>query len=158
MRNLILPLVLCLLGAAGGIGTGLMLHPPAERLGVGHTAPPEPADSSPETPGETEYVKLNNQFVVPVVKDAHVNSLVVMSLSIEIDQGERDTVYAREPKLRDALLQVLFDHANMGGFAGMFTDGNTLDVLRMSLSETARDVLGDVVSSVLIVDIARQDF
>jgi len=158
MRKLILPLVLCLLGATGGIGGGLALRPPAEQLEAGHTAPPEPGHDSPETIGVAEYVKLNNQFVVPVVKDAQVNSLVVMSLSIEIEQGERDTVYAREPKLRDALLQVLFDHANMGGFAGMFTDGNTLDVLRMSLTETARDVLGEGVKNVLIVDIARQDF
>lgn len=158
MRKLILPLVLCLLGAASGIGAGLMLRPPAERLDAGHTVPFQPVDDSPGTTGGTEYVKLNNQFVVPVVKDTQVNSLVVMSLSIEIGEGQRDTVYAREPKLRDALLQVLFDHANMGGFAGMFTDGNTLDVLRMSLTETARDVLGEGVKNVLIVDIARQDF
>lgn len=160
MRKLILPLVLCLLGATGGIGAGLMLRPPASQTEAGNTAPnaPEPEHDSREATSAADFVKLNNQFVVPVVADAQVNSLVVMSLSIEIGEGQRDTVYAREPKLRDALLQVLFDHANMGGFAGMFTDGNTLDVLRMSLTETARDVLGEEVKNVLIVDIARQDF
>jgi len=158
MRNLLFPLVLCLLGAAGGIGAGLALRPPAGQAETGHAAPvpPEPEHDSHKA-GEADYVKLNNQFVVPVVNDAQVDSLVVMSLSIEIGQGERESVYAREPKLRDALLQVLFDHANMGGFAGMFTDGNTLDMLRAALTETARDVLGDAVQNVLIVDIARQD-
>ncbi|MCZ7674944.1 MAG: flagellar basal body-associated FliL family protein [Roseovarius sp.] len=133
---------------------------------------PRPGRSRPDTPpprqprrghdrheetGGADYVKLNNQFVVPVVAGKQVNSLVVMSLSIEIGEGKRDIVYAREPKLRDALLQVLFDHANMGGFAGTFTDGNTLDVLRAALTETARGILGDAVRNVLIVDIARQD-
>ena len=80
-----------------------------------------------------------------------------MSLSIEVTLGQRETVYAREPKLRDALLQVMFDHANMGGFAGNFTDGNTLDVLRAALTDSARGILGNSVAGILIVDIARQD-
>lgn len=161
MRNLVLPLILGLAGAAGGVGAGLALRPlpPAGQIEAGHAAPEAAAtghDRHEET-GGADYVKLNNQFVVPVVAGKQVNSLVVMSLSIEIGEGKRDIVYAREPKLRDALLQVLFDHANMGGFAGTFTDGNTLDVLRAALTETARGILGDAVRNVLIVDIARQD-
>ena len=71
--------------------------------------------------------------------------------------GQRETVYAREPKLRDAFLQVLFDHANMGGFRGTFTDSNNMDVLRNALNETARKSMGDLILDVLIMDIARQD-
>ena len=63
-----------------------------------------------------EYVKLSNQFVVPVVKGKTVVSLVVLSLSLEVPEGQKDAVFRREPKLRDSFLQVLFDHANIGGF------------------------------------------
>ena len=70
-----------------------------------------------------EYVKLNNQFVVPVVEDGRVAAMVVLSLSLEVEAGNTEAVYQREPKLRDAFLQVLFDHANVGGFCGSFTDG-----------------------------------
>lgn len=170
MMKLLLPLVLGVFGVAGGVGAGLALKPAAHEdvrgnpCGETETAKAE-TDGHPEkeddhgeaTEGEHDYIKLNNQFVVPVVNGDLVDSLVVMSLSVEIAPGQRETVYAREPKLRDALLQVLFDHANMGGFKGAFTNGNNLDMLRTALTETARSVLGGSVRSILIVDIARQD-
>ena len=100
---------------------------------------------------------MNNQFVVPVVEQGRVAAMVVLSLSLEVDVGNTEAVYTREPKLRDVFLQVLFDHANMGGFSGSFTDGSNLVVLRTTLKEAATLVLGKVVTDVLITDIARQD-
>lgn len=107
--------------------------------------------------GAPEYVKMNNQFVVPVVDEGRVAAMVVLSLSLEVEAGNTEAVYQREPKLRDAFLQVLFDHANVGGFSGSFTDGSNLVVLRTSLKEAASLVLGTMVSDILITDIARQD-
>jgi flagellar protein FliL len=106
---------------------------------------------------QPEYVKLNNQFVVPVVENGSVVAMVILSLSLEVAPGATEAVYAREPKLRDVFLQVLFDHANSGGFRGTFTDGANLVVLRQALLEIARRTLGEIVTDVLIVDIARQD-
>ena len=104
-----------------------------------------------------DYVKLNNQFIVPLLEEGKVVSMVIVSLSLEVTQGMTDTVYAREPKLRDAFLQVMFDHANAGGFRGSFTDAANLVLLRKALLEMAEKTLGDWVSDVLIVDIVRQD-
>lgn len=104
-----------------------------------------------------QYVKLSKQFVVPVVADEKVAALVVMSLSIEIDASMMETVFLVEPKLRDALLRVMFLHANSGGFDGQFTGGEPMRDLRGSLREAARRVLGDSVSAVLVTDILRQD-
>ncbi len=84
--------------------------------------PPE-SDPSAATRSEVEYVKLNNQFVVLVMEGAEIQSLVILSLSVEVAAGQAELVYAREPKLRDTFLRVLFDHANMGGFDGPFTQG-----------------------------------
>jgi hypothetical protein len=92
-----------------------------------------------------------------VVEDGRVAAMVVLSLSLEVEAGNTEAVYQREPKLRDVFLQVLFDHANMGGFSGSFTDGSNLVVLRTSLKEAAALILGTVVQDVLITDIARQD-
>jgi len=65
----------------------------------------------------------------------------------------------REPKLRDSFLRVLFDHANMGGFEGNFTNAQVLGRLRAALREVAQQDLGvDVAQDVLIVEIARQDY
>lgn len=106
---------------------------------------------------DVEFIKLNNQFVIPIVVGDQVETLVIMSLSIELETGNSELVYRREPKLRDAFLQVLFDHANMGGFRGEFTNTANLDVLRSGLLEVAQGVVGKTVSGVLITDIARQD-
>jgi flagellar protein FliL len=165
MLKKLFPVVLGLAGLGGGLAAGLYLRPAQNQAAEGadaHAAAPEseaaePAESGHEGEEGPEYVKLNNQFVVPVVAKGRVAAMVVLSLSIEVTTGGTEAVYEREPKLRDAFLQVLFDHANTGGFSGTFTDGANLVVLRGSLKEAAALVLGSLVKDVLITDIARQD-
>ncbi|MBU2981198.1 flagellar basal body-associated FliL family protein [Lentibacter algarum] len=161
----LVPIVLAVIGIGGGIGAGLALRPAPED----HTEMANPCGDvttheakavlEPEEDEHTdqEYVKLNNQFVVPVVATSRVEALIVVSLSVEVSAGRKDEVYAREPKLRDAFLQVFFDHSNTGGFKGTFTNSNNMDVLRRALLETAGDISGDLITDVLIMDIARQD-
>ncbi len=155
-------------GLGGGVGAGLFLRPTpengthAEANTHGEASAEdhgsESADDHAEDDGtDPEYVKLNNQFVVPVVDEGHVSAMVVLSLSLEVEPGNTEAVYEREPKLRDVFLQVMFDHANIGGFSGSFTDGSNLIVLRTSLKEAAGLVLGTSVRDILITDIARQD-
>lgn len=159
MMKLLLPLVLVLFGTGAGVGAGLFLRPPPPPPEHDAGAEVEEAAHEPaENTEERDYVKLNNQFVIPVVENGDVASLVVMSLSVEIVPGNRDDIFKREPKLRDSFLQVLFDHANVGGFRGAFTDNNTLDVLRASLRDVAIRDAGDHVTDVLILEIARQDY
>lgn len=179
MLKIILPVVLAVIGLAGGGAAGYFLRPPppppeevaTEAGAEGEAAPakPAPPKAAPEKAAEgeaaegeeaaptIEYVKLNNQFVIPVIKKGAVASLVVMSLSLEVTVGSTEKVYAAEPKLRDVLLQVLFDHANAGGFEGSFTDTANMTDLRRALTEASQSVLGDLVLNVLISDIARQD-
>ncbi len=176
MMGKLLPLLLALVGLGGGVGAGMMLRPVADAAHTGEAgvkaagdagaaddAVSETAASEGEGEGEgegealPEYVKMNNQFVVPVVEEGRVAAMVVLSLSLEVEVGNTEAVYTREPKLRDAFLQVLFDHANVGGFSGSFTDGSNLVVLRQSLKEAANLVMGGLVADILITDIARQD-
>ncbi|MDO6522999.1 flagellar basal body-associated FliL family protein [Shimia thalassica] len=166
----VLPILLALFGIGLGAGTGFYLKqgnaekpeaPSEECVAFEHGDPTnlpkgeEVEDSASTT--DREYAKLNNQFVIPIVQEEAVESLVLISLSIEVVSGNKDLVFEREPKLRDALLQVMFDHANMGGFKGTFTNSSNLKVLRTALLETAQKTLGDVVSDVLILDLARQE-
>jgi polyisoprenoid-binding protein YceI len=170
----LLPVVLLLAGLAAGAGAGLVLRPapPAESSAAaeGDAARPAetPATAAAEAEGQAapgdedadaayDYVKLNNQFVVPVVEEGRVAALVILSLSLEVTAGQSEAVYQIEPKLRDSFLQVMFDHANAGGFKGTFTDGSNMVLLRQALREVAQRVMGEDVSDVLIVDIVRQD-
>ncbi len=161
MRKL-LPIILIVLGIAGGAGAGFFLKPkPADIVldPCGDQPETEMVKKAPEEvlPEDKDYVKLNNQFVIPVVGDDRVQALVVLSLSVEVQAGQREIVFSREPKLRDVFLQELFNHANTGGFRGAFTNSNNMEVLRMALTEAGSQVLGEVLLDVLITDIARQD-
>ena len=158
MLKKIIPLVVVLVAAAGGMAAGKFLRPPPEVAEGedGHGAE-ETHAAEPDPESMPEYVKLNNQFVVPVLQEGRIRSLVILSLSLEVAPGTTEQVYAREPKLRDGFLRILFDHANTGGFSGTFTDGANLVMLRAALLESAQRVIGQTVTDVLISDMARQD-
>lgn len=167
MKKLILPLLLVIFGVGGGAAGGFFLKPEAPEVasedGTHDCPAPEDAivlaeeeeDGMP--PKGTEYVKLNNQFVVPVLKSGRVSALVILSLSVEVSGDQDATVFEREPKLRDMFNEVLFFHANTGGFDGVFTDFNKMDSLRKGLSQAAHKVLGGTHVGVLITDIVRQE-
>ena len=151
-----LPVLLALFGLLAGVGGGLMLRPAAEPADAEDTLAAPPTPRRTEDPS-VEFVRLNNQFIVPVVTEARVSAIVVLSLSIEVPTGGGERVFAAEPRLRDAFLQVLFDHANAGGFGGAFTAASSMNALRTALREAAVGVLGPVARDVLIVEILRQD-
>ncbi len=163
----VFPILLALIGLGGGIGAGLMLRPPPEVVeinpcgdmtaGMEHAMPPtEDAPTDEGAPG-SDFVKMNNQFVVPVVAGGKVSALVVMSLNLEVKPGSTEEFYKREPRLRSEFLDVLFAHSNAGGFDGVFTDSTKLNSLRTALREVALKVMGNRVIDVLITDFVRQD-
>jgi flagellar FliL protein len=161
MLTKILPLVLLLIGAGAGVGAGMFLRPEPEVLP--ETENVDSAEKEPYGPDnpapEMDYVKMSNQFVVPIVKDKAVVALVVLALSLEVPLGSKEAVFRREPKLRDSFLQVLFDHANIGGFDGAFTDATNLTSLRTALREVGQKDMGaEIIKDVLILEIARQDY
>ena len=166
MKRLLVPLILMLLGIGGGVGAGLaLMSPPEEEIladscGDGH-APQAAAEEEhapePATLENREYARMNNQFVVPVVMNDRVVALMVMSLSVEVETGGKEAVFSHEPRLRDAFLQVMFDHANMGGFNGAFTASSNMRLLREALQEAADKTMRGHITDVLIVDIVRQD-
>ncbi|WP_170428495.1 flagellar basal body-associated protein FliL [Ruegeria arenilitoris] len=174
MKKLI-PVFLLLVGTGSGIAAGLFLAPSGkgtesaeDESATAKTEKPKVKDEKAKTKkaaqteekvgtGTHEYLKLTKQFVVPIVEADRIAALVTMSLSLEVTPGMTETVYAMEPKLRDRFLQVLFDHANTGGFNGNFTQSDNLSVLRKALLNEARKDLGEDVSQILIMSVNRQD-
>lgn len=160
MRRL-LPFLLALLGLVGGTAAGYVLRPAPEPAADG--APQDkaigeaPADAAHDKTAAGEFVRLNNQFIVPLVEDERIAGMVVLTLSLEVAPGTSERVFANEPRLRDALLRTLFEHANAGGFAANYTRPSAMAALRAALVETARGVLGQPLRDVLILDVLRQD-
>lgn len=178
MKKFLLPAILALLGTGGGIGAAMFLssseapdaaeHGDETEAAVGDCLPPKEGDGHAASadaeaaadghgePGGRDFVKLGNQFVVPVVKNDHVEALVILSLSLAVPAGTSSEVYKTEPKLRDAFLGVLFEHANAGHFGPGFTKDESLDILKRGLRDVALTASGGLVEDVLITEIARQ--
>ena len=183
MKKLLLPLILGLIGLGGGLAAGHFGAAPPEEAhaaagepveaaagagdhaGDAHAAPAmTEAEAHPDAPPppfdpelKRDYAKLDRQFVAPIVEGDKVVALILVTLSLEVDPGMSTEVFAREPKLRDRFLQVLFRHAQSGAFDGVFTSGPVMQDLRGSLLEAAQSVMGPVVHAVLVTDILRQD-
>ncbi|MGR3711988.1 MAG: flagellar basal body-associated protein FliL [Shimia sp.] len=162
----LLPVVLAVIGVALGVGAGFMLRPDpvpvaTDELHEGaHDAAATPNEMPPiaaKSTGDLDYMSLHDQFVVPVVKDGKMISLVLISLSLETLPNAQAKIIENEPRLRGALLQVMFDYANIGGFDGAFTNSSRLDKLRRNFFEVAQSIFGDDITDVLITEITRQD-
>lgn len=120
-------------------------------------APPPPAEpGEADAAAATAWFKFPQQFFVPVLHGGHLDSTMILSLSVEMPETASEEVYAHEIKLRDALLRQLLIHANTGGFDGNFTTEAHLRKLRAELTATARAIVPRI-GEILIGDIARQE-
>ncbi|MDA8746711.1 flagellar basal body-associated FliL family protein [Litoreibacter sp.] len=155
----LLPIILIVLGIAAGGGSGFFLRPaPVIAEGDEESSEHKSSKEAHKEPEEAPaFVKLNNQFVVPIVSSENVSALVVLSITLETYEAATEQLYNLEPKIRDTGLRVLFDHAYSGGFDGHFTAPSKLDTLRKSLLEAINSMANGAVTDVLITDIIRQD-
>lgn len=167
----LLPIVFAIIGLLGGAGAGYVLRPPPQEQAKAEQVDCPPTDYASggqdaegnEAAGsypveiQTTFIEFDNQFIVPVASDEAITSLVVLSLTLEVDSVAQELIYERMPKLRDAFLNVLFDHSSAGGFSTDFVNGRGLDAVRGLLKETAVGIVGVQVMDVLIVDLLKKD-
>ena len=152
----LIPVMLIVLGIGAGLGAGLALRPVPEIEEQAEDDAAPPSYSALPEGSEIGVFEIPNHFMVPLIIDDQIASVLLVSLAIEIDDAQRTLVESSLPRLRDALLQVMFDHANSGGFSGVFTANTALGSLRSALLEAGQRVVGrDVVFKVLITDIMR---
>lgn len=111
--------------------------------------------ASEEIPA-TAWFEFPQQFLVPILYDGRLDSTMILTLSVEMPGAARETVYAHDIKLRDALLRQLLIHANTGGFDGNFTSEAQLRKLRAVLTAAVQGVVPEI-TDVLIGDIGRQE-
>lgn len=165
MKKLLFPLIMILLGGGGGVVAGYFTRsaPPAQddhiTANESDTATDKDHDGKAahtEPNAEADYFKIQPQFIVPIIRNGKMSSVVVTSLALESPESLRSTIIRKEPKLRDVLLRVMFDHASIGGFDGNFVEHGPMDLLKASLLKATRDTVGPEVSAVLVLEIGKQ--
>lgn len=107
--------------------------------------------------GPTAYYKFSREFIVPVISDNNVQSLVIIDLNLEIDPNLGEDLYAMDPKLRDVLMTELIALSNEGRFATRMTDPANYAEIRARLLTAIHAIQEKGVRDVLILDLARQD-
>lgn len=173
--RMLLPVILIILGLAGGAAAGYFLKPappPDAKAGGAAEDGMETGDPKAETDSawvarvdnpeaqkavDSEYVSFDRQFLVPIRAQNGKRSIVALDLNLEIAPGESQPVTDHKPKVRDALLRTLMSFSATGAFADTADPHATFEDLRRELLATAQRVLGERVRSVLIGDMVKQD-
>jgi hypothetical protein len=107
--------------------------------------------------GEVRYQKFKRQFVIPVMGDKKIKSLVIMNFNLELNEDAPSNSFSLEPKLRDAFMKDLLMLSNEGVFSDDLTSPESYEEIRETLLGSSRRILNDGVNDVLILDIAKRD-
>lgn len=187
MKALLIPLILLIVGTGAGVGAGMFLAPKADPEAADHADTHESHDDPAHKTHEVEithkdnhgtddhgadshddghgdghgngiaYVKMPNQFIVPVMEDGHMSAMIIMTIAMEAMESDEAYIMSHAPKIRDGFIQEMFKHAGLGWFSGDYTRSEPMALLRKSLLAKAHSIVGDKVKAILILDIARQE-
>lgn len=168
----ILILLIPLVALGGGIAGGAILRPAP--------VPPKTSEHEEETSGTADkheaassdhgasaghggaeasgpaWFTFPAPFFVPLMRNGDMGAMIILTLSLETQAAQIETMNKQQHRLRDALLRELMIHANTGGFDGNFTTEPALRVLRERLLKAVRGATDLQIDQVLIEGIARQ--
>lgn len=172
----LLPIIIAVLGLAGGLTAGTFLKPQAHAsdghgdtdgvhgdtdTGHGDTAGSTGksvvnAHQKYDEKSDNVYVGLKKPFFAPVINANNRNTLVRLDIHLEVPAGLEEKIEKHEPKLRDGFLRAVMNFAHEGGFARVH-GSEGFEVLSDDLLLSARHVLGDKVRAVLIGEILTRE-
>lgn len=159
--KLMFAMLLILAGIAGGAAFGMMMRPTSETADASHPGPEPVEEAHDVIPADedkaVEYVSLERQIVVPVLDGDKTVAFMVFSLAIDVPASEKQTVYAREPLLRDAFLRDLFELSHTGAFRGGYLDAGVRAEVKRKLLASARHNASREIREVLILNFLRKE-
>jgi len=109
-----------------------------------------------EDTAKSAYLKFGRQFVAPVIKNGVPIGMMILDVNIELDPAIGQSAYSEEPRLRDAVMEVLLRQGAKGRLNDLFVDPAVLDETKEEILTASRKILGDGARSVLIMDIGYQ--
>jgi len=170
MKKLILPIVILLAAAASAFGGSFLkqsANDGAASADASQATSEESAhskDKKAEKHGKSakkdaaSYMKFSRQFIVPVVKAGTPSSLMILDVNIQVEDSWKESAYALEPKLRDAMLAALLNLASAGDLEKITQSAEALEYAKAQMLTAAQLILGDGAQDILITDIGVQKY
>jgi flagellar FliL protein len=103
------------------------------------------------------FYRFSREFVVPMLENGRVSSLVILNISLEIDPAISTRLFSIEPALRDSIMTTLIALSNDGRTFESITKLENYESLRAMVLMNLQTVVPDGIHNVLIMDMARQD-
>lgn len=129
-----------------------------------HAKKPEKKDAHGADPhggggatSEVIYYKFTREFVVPIIRNGRVSSLVILNLNLEADASISQKLFEMEPKLRDNIMTTLITLSNDGTTFESMTSVENYESIRSMVLSNLKSVVATGINNVLIVDLAKQD-
>lgn len=115
------------------------------------------ADGSVAASPGVEYFKFSREFVVPIMRESRVDSLVILNINLEVDANEIQRLFSMEPKIRDNIMTTLIELSNDGVTLDSIATLKNYESIRATVLLNLQTILPDGIRNVLIVDMAKQD-
>ncbi|ABI78607.1 hypothetical protein HNE_0259 [Hyphomonas neptunium ATCC 15444] len=104
------------------------------------------------------YFKFSREFVVPIIQNERVASLVILNINIESDAAMSDKLFSQEPVIRDVVMTTLIEISGDGKTFQSMTSIENYETLRSLILGALQKKFPDMgIKNILILDIARQD-
>ena len=107
--------------------------------------------------GDVTYYKFTREFVVPMIENDRVQSLVILNLNLEVDSAISQKLFSKEPVLRDNIMTTLIQLSSGGRTLYSITDVHNYETVRSEILTNLRNEVPEGIHNVLILDMARQD-
>lgn len=132
-------------------------HGSSDDSGHGSSAGSHGAGHGSGSSGDVSYYRFSREFVVPVLKDDRVASLVILNINLEVDSNTSAQLFSMEPKLRDNIMSSLIALSSDGDVFNNITDVESYESVRSVVLMNLKNVVPHGIHNVLIVDMAKQD-
>lgn len=166
MKNIITPIIV-IIAAIGGSFIANMLKPaPAAAVEAGgddhaedsHDAGHGDDDYDKPSDSDNAFFDFSREFVIPLLSDGQVTSLVIINISLEVDPSLSSKLFGMEPKLRDNIMTSLISLTNDDKTFQELTTVRNYETIRSYVLSKLRESVSSEIINVLIMDIAKQDF
>lgn len=106
---------------------------------------------------EYAYYKFSREFVVPMIQDDRVKSLVIFNLNLEVEPSVSQELFSKEPVVRDNIMSTLIKLSNDGKTFQSLSNVENYETMRSMVLKNLQTEVAAGIHNVLILDMARQD-